>query len=228
MRRIRELITFVEHTHPSNTFFATVDETLKVLPEAYVQYQAYERALMTLDLDSWNQLRAKALAHFNDHRSGQIKQGFFNQLNEAFAYEYLTRRGFHKVRVLPETGRTQPDIQYIDRTITKYCEVKTIGISDALIRRRELSQGVSSSIYNELSPEFLNKLSSTISTAAVQLNAAGANGLTYLLVLFDDFTLEHYKNYRKQIAACIAAHSMPNVYIKIGIVGRKRIQKGLP
>jgi hypothetical protein len=109
----------------------------------------------------------------------------------------------------------------------KHCEVKTLGISDDLIRRRESRQVTSSSIYRQLSPEFLNKLRSTISAADGQVSAAGTSGLIYLLVLFDDFTLEHYKTYRKQIASCIRAHPATNVHVKIGVVGRKHIHKEL-
>src|SRR6476646_2260896 len=107
MRRIRELIASVSAAHPGDDFFAGVEQTLKVAPDARRQYEAYERALSVLDPESWAVLQAKAVAHFTDHRPGQRKQGFFNQLNDAFAYQYLVRRGYKQVRVLREVGKTQ-------------------------------------------------------------------------------------------------------------------------
>lgn len=49
-------------------------------------YQVYNNALIVLDDESWKILKEKALQHYFDHRRGQKKQSFFNQLNEAFAY----------------------------------------------------------------------------------------------------------------------------------------------
>ncbi len=226
MQRIRELVALAEAAHPADLFFRNLDQTLASIPEARAQYQAYERALSSLDQDSWKILREKAIAHFRDHRKGQKKQGFFNQLNEAFAYEHLIKRGAQQVHILKESGKTQPDILYDKDGVTKYCEVKTICISDDLIRRRETIQVTSSSIHYQLSPEFLSKLGSSIETADRQLRAAGASGLIFLLVGFDDFTLEHYKTYRKQIVACIEGHSSTNIHVKVGILGRRRIHKG--
>jgi len=86
VRRIRELITLAKGTLPGDNFFAGVEQSLKAMPLARRHYQAYERALRTLDEESWAILKDKAIAHFTDHRPGQRKQGFFNQLNDAFAY----------------------------------------------------------------------------------------------------------------------------------------------
>jgi hypothetical protein len=40
--------------------------------------------------------------------------GFFNQLNEAFAYQHLVRQGHDRVRILPEQGVRVPDLEYFD------------------------------------------------------------------------------------------------------------------
>ncbi|HEY8084775.1 MAG TPA: hypothetical protein VIE69_04110 [Methylophilaceae bacterium] len=226
MRHIRELIKMTKVAYPRDEFFANFDETMKVLPEKRVHYQAYERALALLDSESWAVLRNKAIAHFTDHRTGQRKQGFFNQLNDAFAYQHLIRRGYDQVRVLREVGTTQPDIEYMDGSKKSFCEVKTIGISEELIARRQAVQVHNSSIYYELSPEFLGKFCKALDIADGQIKARGAKGLIYLVIHFDDFTLEYYKTYRRQIMACLSAHAAENVYVKIGILGRKHISKG--
>jgi hypothetical protein len=225
MRHIRELIALTKAAHPGDRFFADIDQTLRLVPEARAQYRAYERALVHLDPESWVLLCAKAIAHFTDHRTGQRKQGFFNQLNDAFAYQHLVRQGYKQVRVLREVGTTQPDIEYIDGAEKKFCEVKTIGISDELIARRVKPQAMPSSIYHELSTGFLNKLRSTLDTANRQIAAKNANGLIYLLIHFDDFTLEHYGSYRKQISTCLEAHAAKNVYVKVGMLGQRHLSK---
>jgi hypothetical protein len=225
MRHIRELIALAEAAHPNDRFFANLDQTLAAFPEVRAEYRAYERALSLLDPKSWAELRAKAVAHFADHRKGQLKQGFFNQLNEAFAYQHLVRRGCQHVRVLQEVGQTQPDIEYMDGDERLFCEVKTIGISQEQIARRNPSQRFCSSIYYELSVGFVNKLQSTLDVAHRQINARGAKGLIYLLVLFDDFTLANYDTYRKQICTCIKVHTAESVYVKVGLLGRRHIRK---
>jgi hypothetical protein len=225
MRHIRELIALAKAAHPGDDFFAGVERTLKIVPGARAQYRAYERALSTLDSESWIVLRDKAITHFTDHRIGQRKQGFFNQLNDAFAYQYLVRRGYGHVRILREVGKTQPDIEYIDSAEKRFCEVKTIGISDEVIARRGKVQVTSSSIYQELSSGFLNKLEKTLSVADRQIKARRGKGLIYLLMYFDDFSLDYYGRYRKQISACLESHTAESIYIKIGLISRKYICK---
>ncbi len=195
------------------------------MPLARRHYQVYERALRTLDQESWAVLKDKAVAHFTDHRAGQRKQGFFNQLNDAFAYEHLVRRDYKQVRILREVGKTQPDIEYLVGRERRFCEVKTIGISDEAISRRATLQVTSSSIYQELSAGFLRKLESTLGIADRQIKARGGKGLIYILVHFDDFTLDYYHRYRKQIAACLASHIAENIYVKVGLTDRKYISK---
>jgi len=226
MRRIRELVALLKAAHPRDRFFANFDQTLAI-PALRADYRAYERALSFLDPVSWAELQSKAVAHFSDHRPGQLKQGFFNQLNDAFAYQYLVRRGYRQVRILREIGKTQPDIEFLDVDEKLFCEVKTLGISNEEIARRDVPRRFHSSIYYELDAGFVNKLESTLDVAQGQINARGANGVIYLIILFDDFTLEHYDKYRKQVHVCIQMHMAKNVYVKVGLRGRRHIQKGL-
>lgn len=226
MRHFRELIALVKLKYPDDDFFAGVEQTLKLVPLARAQYLAYERALSILDPGSRKVLQDKAIAHFKDHRAGQRKQGFFNQLNDAFAYQYLIRRGYGYVRILPEDGETQPDIEYTDGVEKRFCEVKTFGISDEVIARRAERQGTSSSIYQALSDNFLRKLESTLNTADLQVKARG-QGLIYIIMDFDDYTLDYYDRYRKQISTCLESHKAESIYIKIGLLGRKYVRKTL-
>jgi hypothetical protein len=225
MRRIRELIESVQVAHPGDKFFASIESMWKFSRQAKAQYAAYERALRTLDDQSWVELKGKALRHYLDHRKGQLKQGFFNQLNEAFAYEHLVRRGCHNVRILREDGKTKPDLAYIDGNRRQFCEVKTIGISQEQLARWEAREAFSGTVYSQLSAGFINKLAATITVAWRQISDQGEAGLVYLVVLFDDFTLTYYDTYRRQILSCLRQHTAPAIQVKIGLLGQRRLQK---
>jgi hypothetical protein len=227
MRLMRELIDMIKLAHPSDKFFANIDKTLQTSVQAQAYYMAYERALRTLDTESWEHLKRKAILHFPDHRTGQLKQGFFNQLNEAFAYQHLVQKGYTSVRILAEDGNKKPDIEYKDGNLLKACEVKTLGISDEQIARWANIEAFSGSVYERLSEGYLNKLSSTLTKALEQISAHNCQGKVFLITLFDDFTFLYYKTYRSQINNALKLHSAPDVYVKIGLLGRRRIEKRL-
>jgi hypothetical protein len=224
MRCLAELAALARARYPNDKYFAGLEESVRLSSLARNQAWAYERALATLDAESWEVLRDKALAHFTDHRKGQWKQGFFNQLNDAFAYALLRRRGHRGVKVLRETGKTTPDIQYSGH---RHCEVKTLCISDAAIERRDSGNAYNTgAVYRELTPQFIAKLVSVLDAAARQIRAAGDGGLIFVNIHFDDITLQFWPRYRRQIAATLEAHSAPNIYVKIGTAGRKFVAKG--
>jgi hypothetical protein len=229
MRRFGELARLARARHPDDRYFAGLEESVRLVPLMRNYAWAYERVLSTLDAVSWKVLREKALAHFTDHRPGQLKQGFYHQLNEAFAYAFLRRRGHRGVKVLPEKGKTTPDIRYTAGRRRRFCEVKSINISDAEIRKRGEGMGKtydSGALYGELPQEFLLKFSSTLDAASTQLSATGDGGLIFLNINFDDFTLDFWQQYRRQIVRSLAAHSAPNVFVKIETIGHKFVRKG--
>ena len=224
MGRFRELVSLVREKHPSDRFFANYDQKLAI-PELGDDYRAYERAFRFLDPESWTELQTKAVNHFMNQRHGQLKQGFFNQLNEAFAYRHLVRRGYQQVRVLRESGKTQPDIAYFNGNEKLFCEVKTLGVSNEEITRRDAPRRFRSSIYYELDEGFLSKLRSTLNYAQDQVSAGGGSGMVYLVILFDDFTLEHYDKYRKRVDSCVQTHKAKHVYVQVGLRGRRYVEK---
>jgi hypothetical protein len=227
VRRMRELIRAASQAHPHDDFFGGVDARLKICSQARAFYRAYDRALSYLDQQSWAVLSSKALAHFRDHRKGQLKQGFFNQLNDAFAYRFLVRRGYSRVSILREGNKTTPDIKFFDGDTCHYCEVKTIGISEEEINRRVPNSYIDRSVYRELSPEFLKKLGSTLDLAHSQVSSQDATGLVFVVAQFDDFTMAYYDRYRAQLEDFLQKHEVPDIYVKVGIIGRNRIWKGL-
>jgi len=223
MKRIREIIADLRHRYPGDDFFSGFEESCRLSPGKRYYYCLYNKALMVLDDDSWRILKDKAVRHYLDHRKGQRKQGFFNQLNEAFAYRYLVGMGFHDVRLIEEGARTSPDVRFAVHNTQHYCEVKTLGISDDEIDRRSLRNVIDGEVYVSLSDGFLNKFSDAVATAQKQIQAWGPNGLIYVIALFDDIALDYYQNYRKQLIEFASNNGFENLFIKIGLRGNRRI-----
>jgi len=223
MKRIHEIIGELRHRYPRDDFFSGFEESCRISAEKRYYYCLYNKALMALDDDSWEILKDKAVRHHLDHRKGQRKQGFFNQLNEAFAYRYLVSRGFHNVRLIREGVRKSPDIRFAVHNTEHYCEVKTLGISDDEIDRRSSENVTDCAVYVGLDDRFLNKFSDAVATAMKQIQAWGPTGFIYVIVLFDDIALDYYQNYRKQLIKFAWNHGFENLFIKIGLRGNRSI-----
>src|SRR3974390_3112899 len=142
---------------------------------------------MFLDASSWKILKKKAVDHYMNQRRGQRKQGFFNQLNEAFAYRYLCRRGFRRVRFIQEGAQKTPDIRFSDHGILKCCEVKTIGISDDEIKRRSSNSVFDGSNYISLILRFDASSPAMLSRAVIKFDSVLK--LAWYLFLYASMTL---------------------------------------
>ena len=179
-------------------------ETERLIPNSFPQVELYEQALKGLDEESWVVLSNKAQASFAQPECAREKSQFFDLLNEALAYQYLAVQGHEHVRLVsaPATGRS-PDISYQQNGKVRYCEVKTIGISNDEISRANSGHAYDGHIYFSLKSEFLAKLEATIRNALAQISAVSGTGLVYLVVHFDDFSLEHYARYEEQIIECL-------------------------
>jgi len=223
MSRIQELIEAVTSKYPGDQFFADFEESSRTIPSKRSAYRRYLDALRVLDNRSWAILKDKAVKHFRDHRPGQLKQGFFNQLNEAFAYRYLVRSGCTGVEMVPEQASSTADIRYVEAGEIKHCEVKTLGISNEEISRRG-SADVFTNAYVNLNPGFFRKLVSDIDDAEAQIAAHRTGGLVYLVVLFDDIALDYYSEYRQEIIAICPKRTIHDVYIKMGLYGNRRVR----
>jgi hypothetical protein len=223
MRRICEIVSAARSLHPKDDFFTNFEEKCRTMPAVSKTYRAYGRALAILDNESWTILKSKALRHYLDHREGQKKQGFFHQLNEAFAYRHLVNQGFHDVRFLKEGRKKTPDIAYVHRGVNAYCEVKSLGISEDEIVRRNTIASFDPSIYSALSDGFANKFHDAARNAMEQILSWGTEGLVYIVVVFDDFTLSYYENYRSQLVGLSHTIDSDNLFVKIGLRGNRRI-----
>lgn len=225
MQRIGELIDAVRRRYPCDQFFHEFEEQVRCLPLKAQDYKTYEDAFGTLDDESWRILSGKAIEQFQNHRNGNWKQGFFNQLNEAFAYRYLKSMGCLDVKFLHEDGAICPDISYMDGLDQAFCEVKTINISDDEIGRRAEKRFSNTPQGGSLDAKCINKLNNTIDTAVQQMSKRGSVGLVYILMHCDDFWLEHIDRYEEQISECIEAHSARKIFVQIGISGVRTISK---
>lgn len=222
MTRIRELIKTIAHKYPRDPFFGDFEESCTANAAKRVAYRTYDDALRVLDPTSWEVLKNKAVAHFKNERWGQLKQGLFNQLNEAFAYRHLVQRGYLEVVMLPESGQSTPDIRYIEAGRVKHCEVKTLGLSDEEIVRRE-SGRVFTNAYDQLSEGFFRKLASDIDAAEAQIKTKRTSGLVYLVVDWDDIAVDYYPQYRRQVISFCGARAKSDVYVKVGLRGNRRM-----
>jgi hypothetical protein len=212
MRRLTELIGDVRVKFPEDDFFKGVEVSWQ-WASARDQYAAYENVFGEMDAKSWQILKNKAIAHFEDEREGQKKQAFFNVLNEAFAYHWLLQQGFSEIKILPEDGKPTPDISYIEKDEKKSCEVKTIGISDDEIARRSSRKVYDGSPYLRLSSGFINMLRNYVGQARKQIHAVGQNGLAYILIRFDDIALDYYERYRNQLADLCQRENFSNLIL---------------
>jgi hypothetical protein len=224
MKRFRELVADVRVRYPADDFFADFENSCQAEPLKRKHYRSYNEALMLLDDESWNILKEKAIVHFGNEREGQRKQGFFNQLNEAFAYRYLLHKGFRNIRFMNEGEKKTPDISFLDRGTKSYCEVKTVGISDDEINRRSSHKVYDCGVYFSLGTGFQNKLAADIDRAREQVHTVGDHGLVFILVRFDDVALDHYRRYRKQLTEFCRSRGLVNVIFKIDHRGNKIIR----
>lgn len=87
------------------------------------------------------------------------------------------------------------------------------------------NQYVDRSHYSELTAGFLGKLDSDLKKASEQIASTGTHGLVFVVATFDDFTLSYYRRYRAQIVQFLLSHPVPEVYVKVGVFGARRIHK---
>jgi hypothetical protein len=215
MERIYELIQSVRKKFPIDNFFISIEQQLEQgISHVKNHYDDFNNALMILDDESWATLKEKAVKNAPDSRNGQRKQGFFNHLNEAFAYQHLLKLGYTNIKILTEGNNNKsPDISYKRNGEELYCEVKSIGISDNEITRRNSVAYVDRSMDGILSETFFNKLKLDIEEAQSQIKSQG-DGLVFIIIKFDDFTGTYQETYREQIKSFINNHSITNIFIK--------------
>lgn len=226
MPRINEIISDILHKYRNDDFFSDFENSCRIEPTKEKYYHAYNESLMLLDNESWQILKGKAIKDYLGYREGQKKQAFFNQLNEAFAYQYLVRKGFKDVRFIKEgekKNEKRPDIKFSVKNTQYYCEVKTLCISNLEITRRSTMTVNDYSVYLSLNNGFLKKFRDAVTYAREQIYALGTNGLVYIIINFDDIALDYYQDYRKQLITFSKTQGYDNLLMQIGELDNRRI-----
>ena len=220
MHRVLELVRKVRAQFLDDRFFFEFESSCHENRLKREFYLSYEKVFGCLDEESWEALKLKALLHFMDHRPGQWKAGFFNQLNEAFAYRYLVSIGCTNVVFLPEKKKSkQPDLGFSRMGAPGLCEVKSISISDDEIQRRNSHEYIDGSVYATLSPGFMNKLKATIGSAETQISALPESSIIYVVIEFDDFMQDYQAEYRSQLQAFLSKCQSNNLILQVGRFG---------
>ena len=229
MRYLQELVAAVRTAHPGDNFFRNFKTSLARHPLKRKYFEVYERALQCLDENSWGNLRTKAVDHFHESRGRQLKAPFFDQLNDAFAYRWLVHNGFSNVTILsenryPKSREKRPDLTFCMLGRLYACDVKTIGVSDAeLDRRQSAPTYYDRSNYQVLAPGFFKKIDDAIEKGAEQIVQCADAGLIFIVVHGDDFTSTFHAEHRAQLTRHLRKHAVP-VLVKFGVHGQRRIE----
>ena len=225
--RFNELIEEITQLYPGDQWVMAINQDIPNVADGYSKFaELYNRIFALLDENSFKILKEKALKNFTGPSEGNNgnrgKQQFFNHLDEALAYEYLANKGYTNIQFVVATNNQKtPDLSFQINEETLYCEVKTVNRSDEdIIRYREI-QVQNSSIYENLSEGFFNKLSSDLSDAK---NKVPIPRLVYMIVLFDGFTLAYWDTYSLEIENFLKEnfHDI-EVFIRVGYFSEKRL-----
>lgn len=228
MNRFAALLKQLKEAYPGDSYIDGLYRSLHLSSQARAQVRAYSSATSRVDISSWEILKAKAVIAYKQQSLDRGKRAFFDQLNEAFAYVHLTRKGCTNVAFVAESKKKKktktPDLTYMIQGVLHSCEVKTIHISKEMIERIKVGDAYDMSVHQMLSEFFIGKLKSTLETAFYQIDTFGTQGIAYIVVHFDDFTLDHYTTYRAQICQLLR-EQFPDqeVFLRVGVQGRRHI-----
>jgi len=221
LQRVSQLRDYSINLNSPKAYFRADDDKLSN-PYKRQSFVALERELQGLDAEAWEFLKGEALPRLKAQHPTRKWQQLFDTLNEAKGYNYLVRIGCTDIKFIPRatTDKVQtPDLRGFLGTTPVLCEVKTINVSDDEASR--LATGGVRTTLRYLEQAFLDKLSSTIRTAATQLLAFDKNltsrRVAYVVFNFDDRIHEYADKYQKQIEAFLAGASLLDVEIVLEI-----------
>jgi hypothetical protein len=196
--------------------FRNFDKNLMESAHIMSNYERWEGALQSLDADAWQDLKNEASPRLMSRdKRGRGWEALFDILNQAHAYNYLTRIGCTEVIFVPRAKTETPDLAGMIGGRTIICEVKTLNISnDEVQRRRNHTVGKLTIL---LSAGFFRKLGSAINKAQNQMCAWDTSGsarhMVYVSPCFDDFLAECKEEYFRQIDDHLVAHPYHGVEI---------------
>ena len=193
--RLRELSKPFEDI--AESYFYRFWPDFHKLPVRVQAFDRLEAELKVLDQHAWKFLQNEA-SHLVRHK--HPKRGWtqlFDKLNEAKGYSYLIDQGCTDPAFIPRSTRERvetPDLRATLDNVPILCEVKTINVSDYLIKawhNRDVRE-----VQNHVTPELTAKLESTLAKAKSQLtsfeSALNAKRIAYFVINFDDGA--YYRN----------------------------------
>ena len=221
LQRISELRDYSINLNSPKAYFRANDDKL-TNPSKRQFFVALESELQGLDGEAWKSLKGEALPRLTCPHPTRGWQQLFDTLNEAKGYNHLVRIGCTDIKFIPRatTNKIQtPDLRSFLSAMRVLCEVKTVNVSDNEAKR--LATGGVGTTLRYLEQPFLDKLSSTIGTAATQLLAFDkdltSRRIVYVVFNFDDRIHEYADDYQQQIETFLAGASLPNVEIVLEI-----------
>ncbi len=190
--RLNELVSL--HSSDNKDYqksrFYNFWETFYEITEQRVQaFSLIEKELSALDAKSWSDLKDEAkkfcIIKSDDRGWNQL----FEKLNEAKGYCFLKSIGCSDIEFIATKNNVEtPDLIGRKNTSQVLCEVKTINVSKGLVDARINLTVMEAK--NRLDEGMTNKLESTISKAASQLNSYSESLDTekyiYLVITYDD------------------------------------------
>ena len=202
MPKIYELRVLIRDPTALDAYFQNFKSALRDSPSAIKKFTDLERELEGLDPEAWAFLKNEASSYLKrKDSSGRGWQQLFDILNQARAYNYLTRIGSSNVRFVPPSSSPTPDLEGLLDGRRVLCEVKTINASKTEVQARV--KRTARQIKNYLEDGFFVKFRSDIDKAKNQMSAFDSTGqsrwFVYFNLCFDDFFGEYEEQYFRQI-----------------------------
>lgn len=210
--RIYELRDLLPDPAPPGAYFRNLDQSLAEIPQKLKQFRDIEHDLEGLDLEAWGSLKSELKPLLAARHPTRGWQALFDKLNEAKAYNYLTKAGYGGVRFIPRSkvrGQRTPDLSASMAGAKALCEVKTINHSQVEADRRYHGRVGTST--DRLEQGFFGKLSADLNSAKSQMLAYDGGETTrliaYVILNFDDHLHEYADRYQEQIDAYLSSHT---------------------
>jgi hypothetical protein len=220
--RIYELRDLLPNPFPSGAYFHNLDKSLAEWPQKRKQFRDIESDLQGLDWEAWAYLKTAVAPLLTVKHVTRGWHQLFDILNQAKAFNYLTRLGCTNVKFIPVSiveGRQTPDLGADLETRKVLCEVKTINVSEIEACRRH-NHGVGTST-DQLDDGFFRKLASDLAHATKQMVAYDGDSSTrriaYVIVNFDDSLHEYGDRYRSRIDQFITLNVAPELEVVFDI-----------
>ena len=166
-----------------------------------------------LDAESWRDLKARLLPLLTVRDEKRGWRDLFDTLNETKGYAYLKSLGCADVTFIKRQNKKTPDLGATLDGGRVLCEVKTINISQAEADRRDRVHRGEIRVFHvpvHVTPQFLQKVTSTLESAVRQLDHEDpertARRIVFTVLNFDDSVCDYQAEYIGDIDAHLLAN----------------------